>query len=1012
MSEPEPAPAGVADFVRSLPLQLASTRTITAEWMLVTDASCTVDWSAWPLEVRAIACGQPCSLGKVAAASGVSPSAAGQWSHSVRLPAFAMECMLPPAEHPEPVTQEPPPPECRNWMRAPQPEPVASLVQATTALSAAVRLRLPGFAAQPARVMPALLASTMNSAAAEPAARFVQPSAAIRPLAAAPTSTLPVSIAPAEHRPAASTQPAPAPQAEPAAAFVQASASLEPALRTLVRAPLPIAFLPGASRRPALCELAARAPEPAPVCSWIQPAAAAAPVAAAAPALQLPTFDAVPEPLPGLDEVVGDPEPCDLAWGDDPEPVETAIQPVVALEAMVSVPAVGLPALHAQIAPFEAYNQPPALCETWMPAPQPEPLWSYLRASAAEFAPAAPTARVPRLTALPAAGTHIPSAPRFRAVPQAEPVMAGVWPRVADIPFEPILEAAEVRLPGIDTISPQSEIGGPALQTPAAGPAAEPAERLILCASQVSQPVTAGAGARALPRIAACAPAAGRGRLDLAGPVPGPAPQAVESLLVASTALQNKSATVVRLQPFAVAASEGRTVPGFDAPRLAPPATRPAAAARTSVNPLSTVHLLVPNPRPARLVPNLPKPGMLPLEFHASRVRGEAVCRLDCKSARFAPIPPRFRLRPVWDRTEDMVAAKPAPKKPDIAEVFTLPEAKPRQSRWAGYAVKIAAGIAVVFSTWYGASFVKVQRSISMHAELPAAVPGAPSAGRAAVSEARTAVASATRPQPESKGVVTRVRETIARRAAVQLNDSLREGMEAWGAPVASYPAGWSRHPDGYVNTGALALFNPTRSFSDYRLEFFGQIESKSLGWTVRAKDEKNYHAMKFTVIEAGLRPVIAMIHYNVVDGKPGRRSQTPLNVMVHNRTPIQVAVDVKGNRFVTSIDGEEVDSYSDDAPASGGIGFFSEAGEKARLYWVRVAKNDDWLGHICAFLSGGATSSTAEVWPSERPGTSAPWNPEGGRASLAGAWIAFPYIGASRRARFTQSSRIQKWNT
>src|SRR5262249_25102675 len=240
-----------------------------------------------------------------------------------------------------------------------------------------------------------------------------------------------------------------------------------------------------------------------------------------------------------------------------------------------------------------------------------------------------------------------------------------------------------------------------------------------------------------------------------------------------------------------------------------------------------------------------------------------------------------------------------------------------------------------------------------------------------------------------------------------------REGMEAWGATAKAYPAGWSRNAEGYVRPGALALFSPTKTFTDYRMEFFGQIDAKGIGWTVRSKDENNYHAMKFSVIEAGLRPVIGMVHYNVRDGKPGHKLQTPLNVMVHNNKPFQVAVNIKGNRFVTSIDGEEVDSYSDEAPQSGGIGFFSEAGEKARLYWVKVSKNDDWLGHVCAFLSGvDAAPAGAELWAPELPGSPAPFRPDSSHASLAGAWIAVPFARVSRKTRPAKSRRNQEWNS
>src|SRR2546423_4953267 len=106
-------------------------------------------------------------------------------------------------------------------------------------------------------------------------------------------------------------------------------------------------------------------------------------------------------------------------------------------------------------------------------------------------------------------------------------------------------------------------------------------------------------------------------------------------------------------------------------------------------------------------------------------------------------------------------------------------------------------------------------------------------------------------------------------------------------------------------------------------MEFYGQIEDKSIGWVVRAQDKKNFYAMKFTVIEPGLRPIIAMEHYGVTNGKMGHRVQTPLSVMVHNGRPMHVAVDVRGNRFNASIEGEPVDSWTDDTLAQGGVGFF-----------------------------------------------------------------------------------------
>jgi hypothetical protein len=85
----------------------------------------------------------------------------------------------------------------------------------------------------------------------------------------------------------------------------------------------------------------------------------------------------------------------------------------------------------------------------------------------------------------------------------------------------------------------------------------------------------------------------------------------------------------------------------------------------------------------------------------------------------------------------------------------------------------------------------------------------------------------------------------------------------------------------------------------------------------------------------------------------------------VHNNTPYRVAVEVRGNRVITSIEGQEVDRWVDDTLQSGGVGFFSEPGERARLYWMKLAANDDVLGKICAYLSGGSE---------EGPATTAQW--------------------------------------
>ena len=675
------------------------------------------------------------------------------------------------------------------------------------------------------------------------------------------------------------------------------------------------------------------------------------------------------------------------------EAVACFVQPSIVEETLVTA-AAAMPAftLAAELEPLpipDAAFDPPALCVRWMAVPAAEPVWSHLASSSAAelWTPIAHTA--PLLASAVADG-YVPLSTSWRAISGAEPVMAGVWPHVADTPINNIGRMVAICLPPIGVVVESHELELQALA--AESIAAEPAEKLLV-ASDAALPLTIAASLRA-PAI---------GAVSTVVPVPAIAPacagleaEAVETLLVAASAGPMTSAAPIRLQSFQIAGSSEGIVAGLNQPRIAATAAAPAPAAGKvlELRPISTHRVTVPQPQHQAPVPAIPRPGLVALEYHIQRTHSAAFARPEWKSPRFEPLAPRFGLCPALDKLEDAIKPKTKP-----VGVFAMPAPRRKQSAVLDYALRAAAAVMIATALWFvGGALKNGSGTVARQAE-----PSFTAPNHTLTADSQNAHAKA-----DSKGPVNWVRKTIAGRASVQVADDFKSGMKSWGAEAAQYPAGWQRSAAGYVQTGALAIFKPTVNFSDYRLEFFGQIASKSVGWAVRARDEKNYHAMKFTVVEAGLRPFIAMVHYNVVDGKAGRRIQTPLNVMVHNNRPMQVAVNVRGTRLVTSINGEEVDTYSDDAFATGGIGFFSEAGERAHLYWTKVTKNDDWLGHMCAFLSGEASATAELLAPAAPGGTRAPWLPAGGdNTALAAAWIGLPYL---RRTR-THTRRQRRCN-
>jgi hypothetical protein len=193
------------------------------------------------------------------------------------------------------------------------------------------------------------------------------------------------------------------------------------------------------------------------------------------------------------------------------------------------------------------------------------------------------------------------------------------------------------------------------------------------------------------------------------------------------------------------------------------------------------------------------------------------------------------------------------------------------------------------------------------------------------------------------------IRLTIQRRAVYEVSDNFHAGLASWEGK--GFSKTWAYDKEGFVRPGHLALYKPSHDMSDYKVEFLTQIERKSVGWVFRAEDDQNYYAMKLAVTEPGPRPLVALVRYAVVDGKRESHGQTPLQVMMHNNRPYRVSVDVKGNRFLTSIEGQVVDSWSDDRLKSGGVGLFAEGSEKARVYWLKVTKNSDFLGKLCSIL-------------------------------------------------------------
>lgn len=204
------------------------------------------------------------------------------------------------------------------------------------------------------------------------------------------------------------------------------------------------------------------------------------------------------------------------------------------------------------------------------------------------------------------------------------------------------------------------------------------------------------------------------------------------------------------------------------------------------------------------------------------------------------------------------------------------------------------------------------------------------------------------------------LRGLIRTRAAVMMYDDFRTGLAAWDGPQ-DWAKDWTYDQAGFLRPGRFGILKDTMKMADYKMEFLGQIERKSLGWVVRANNDKNYQGAKLTISRPGPLPSVDLVHFRVMNGVVGPQISRPLPFTVRNDTLYNVQFSVKGDQFVARVNGVLVDFWSDNSLASGGVGFSSGAGEAARVRWLRVSDKDDFIGRVCSIIAARVVSLDEE---------------------------------------------------
>jgi hypothetical protein len=153
----------------------------------------------------------------------------------------------------------------------------------------------------------------------------------------------------------------------------------------------------------------------------------------------------------------------------------------------------------------------------------------------------------------------------------------------------------------------------------------------------------------------------------------------------------------------------------------------------------------------------------------------------------------------------------------------------------------------------------------------------------------------------------------------------------------------WAGDPIGLHAGRQITIYRPSLKLSDYRIEFQGQIDTKSIGWIFRAADPDNYYAMKLQLLSPELPLTVVLYKYMVLKGRQVQVGRVPIDVRVKNDTVFSIRVDVRGPKFNTYVQGQPVDVWTDDQLRSGGVGFLNERSERGKIKSVSLS-----------YLSGG----------------------------------------------------------
>ena len=319
-------------------------------------------------------------------------------------------------------------------------------------------------------------------------------------------------------------------------------------------------------------------------------------------------------------------------------------------------------------------------------------------------------------------------------------------------------------------------------------------------------------------------------------------------------------------------------------------------------------------------------------------------------------------------RTESVLRQKVQDSKPSRG-FFLFWRKAPADLKWITLSLPVVLGVWMMTS---GRNHPKPANPIPAPLESSASVgigetetAALPTKVRKATGETKEALVKGTTapaplpPSPEKveEGSWSKFMQRVTYRSAIAHEEDFRSGLSQWEGRGA-WTSTWNYDRNGLLRPGQLALFSPSMEMTDYHLEVTGSLDRRSFGWVFRATDMNNYYGGRLVETRPGPMPTVTLERFIVAGGKKIKSQFFPVPLSMRGESIFTVVVEVAGNSFTTSVQGQIVDSFNDDRLTGGGVGLFGLKGEESRIFRISLTHNNDLFGRVCAMIASRETIS------------------------------------------------------